>query len=128
MSTSASPSFASIELTGTAVSTSPTTGNLINAGGLGNAGDLWNGGIVRITNTAGSISTSTGALTVVGGVGIGESLTTNQVNVINSMYVGGGANVTESVRTGRIFIDSASGGTAELEILRGSIPTGWKAI
>lgn len=77
LSTSASPSFASLELTGTTVSTSPTTGNLINVGGLGNVGDLWNGGIVRITNTAGSISTSTGALAVVGGVGVGESLTAN---------------------------------------------------
>jgi hypothetical protein len=57
---------------GSTSSTSTTTGSLINAGGFGNAGALFNGGIISIASTTDSSSTTTGSLITAGGFAVAK--------------------------------------------------------
>lgn len=100
-----SPTMTSLNLTGTTASTSTTTGNLINAGGFGNAGALYNGGVMRVTNTTASTSYTTGALTVSGGVGVSGNLHVGSSGVL---VVSNTTNST-SLSTGALI---CSGGAA----------------
>lgn len=79
-----SPTMTSLTLTGTTDSTSPLTGNLINAGGFGNAGALYNGGHVVVLDTTESTSTDTGSLIVSGGAGIAGNVSAKSISVITN--------------------------------------------
>lgn len=89
----------------TTPSTSTTTGSIVNNGGIGNAGALYNGGVVRVTDTTASSGPATGALTVGGGVGISGNLYVGSSGVVRVQ------NTTDSstLSTGALVV---SGGAA----------------
>lgn len=62
--------FTTLKTTSTTSSTSTITGSLINAGGFGNTGTAFIGGVLTITNTTASISPTTGSIITDGGLGI----------------------------------------------------------
>lgn len=87
-----------LEVTGTTDSTSPTTGAVTVAGGVGVALDVQVGGKITATgevivnSTEASTSPTTGALVVVGGVGVSGAL-----NVGGSVDVSGSLTVSEPI-------------------------------
>jgi hypothetical protein len=89
----------SLLISGTAGTTSTTTGALQVAGGVGIGGGLYVGGVGTFTNivlhnnSTGVYSTTTGALQVVGGVGIGGGLYVGGV-VTATLFVG---NITGTI-------------------------------
>ena len=87
----------------TTVSTSTTTGAVVNAGGEGIAGNLYVGGNIVTTATTKSVSTASGAIIASGGVG-----------VAGNVYVGGNINiiattVTTSTATGALVVGGGVG-------------------
>lgn len=72
--TTSSPSFASMAITDTTSSTSPTSGALTVAGGVGITENLNVGGLLRVTDTTESSTSLTGCATFAGGVGIAGAL------------------------------------------------------
>jgi hypothetical protein len=90
-------------VTGTAASTSPTTGALTVAGGAGISGALNVGGASKISDTTESTSKDTGALVVEGGVGIEKGL-----NVGGAAKILSTANST-SKDTGAVVVEGGVG-------------------
>ena len=87
----------------TTVSTSTSTGAVVNAGGEGIAGNLYVGGNIVTTATTKSVSTASGAIIASGGVG-----------VAGNVYVGGNINiiattVTTSTATGALVVGGGVG-------------------
>ena len=114
-------------------SSSPVTGALTVAGGVGIGGNLFtnaaanigagltvadditssgltSNGTVGITDTTGSTSTSSGALTVAGGVGIAENLWMGGELAVDSITSNAGSGLAISPATGQNLNISASGG------------------
>jgi hypothetical protein len=83
-------------ITSTTASTSSSTGALTVSGGVGIAGNLYAGGIVRLTDTTASTSSTTGALVVSGGVGVVGDLRVSSrmfigpVGGVGTIHLGGG--------------------------------------
>ena len=94
----------------TTVSTSTTTGAIVNAGGEGIAGNLYVGGNVVTVATTKSVSTSTGAIITYGGIG-----------VIGNAYVGGNLITTAttaatSPTTGALIVSGGAGINGDLNV------------
>jgi len=111
----------SLQITGTADSTSPVTGALTVAGGVGVELDMQVGGDVTVEGevianaTTQSTSNTTGAIVVIGGVGIGGN-----VNIGGSVGIAGSLTVTDpieaastedstSTTTGAIIVEGGLG-------------------
>ena len=101
----------SLEVSGTSDSTSPQTGAVVIAGGVGIALDVQVGGTVTVAgevianSTAPTTSTTTGAVVVAGGVGIGGGL-----NVGGSANVGGAlSSLTSDVTSTQNSTNTATG-------------------
>ena len=101
----------SVIISGTAGTTSSTTGALQVAGGVGIASGLYVGGTITVNDnlvngTTNATSTATGALQVKGGAGIGQDL-----HVGGSVYVGG------NVYLDGVGLDTISGTTGTFQTL-----------
>jgi ribosomal protein L31 len=95
----------------TAASTSPSTGALLVAGGVGIDGDINLNGGITINSTTSSTSTTTGALRVSGGVGIGGTLTCSglALPIAGNTIASFGPSSTPNSNVGIIVRNSASG-------------------
>jgi hypothetical protein len=60
-----------VTVSGTTAATSTSTGSIINAGGLGNAGSAYIGGKLNVADTTGATSGTTGCAVFGGGLGVG---------------------------------------------------------
>ncbi len=67
-------SAGSLSASNTTVSSSISTGAIVSAGGLGVAGAINAGGIIKTTNTTESFSTTTGSILTAGGIGVGHNI------------------------------------------------------
>ena len=87
----------STKVTSTTNSTSPSTGSLIVAGGMGVNSDINVGGILNVNDTTDSTTTTNGCSVLSGGVGIGGSVNIGGVvNVSGNENVAGILNVTNT--------------------------------
>ena len=73
-----------LEVNWTTASTSITTGAIVNAGGMGLAGNLFVGAQINSTATTSSVSPNTGAIVTAGGIGVAGS-----ANIGGPLLVGG---------------------------------------
>ncbi len=110
-------------INGTTNSTSPSTGALVVAGGLGVAKDFYVGGNTHLSSlnvdgTTESTSPSTGALIVAGGAGIAKNL-----NVGGKLGVTGAAQFSSTItgagnltiNPGKVSVTTSNGGTFNID-------------
>lgn len=109
----------------TTVASSPTTGSIITAGGIGVAGASNFGGILTVSNATASTSGTSGALVVSGGVGIGAELyvtgitrlldnTTSTTPSTGALVVTGGVGIGENLNVGGDSLFTGTVGIADI--------------
>ena len=117
-------------LSGTAESTSKTTGALTVVGGAGIGGNIWTGGNVVVGSAIQSATPTTGALIVVGGAGVGgnvevggnieiASTLASTSSTTGSLIVRGGAGIVGNVNVGSA-IQSVSAITGAFTVVGGA--------
>eukprot|EP00946_MAST-07B_sp_MAST-7B-sp1_P003806 g3806.t1 len=74
----------SIVTTASTASTSPTTGSIKTAGGMGIGGAIYAGGVIVTTDTTDSTSVTTGSMIVAGGMGVAGRVSSTSLDVLNS--------------------------------------------
>jgi hypothetical protein len=98
--------LSSLSVSGTTATTSPTTGALTVAGGVGVGGDVQIGGKAVVGSTVDATSPTTGAVTVAGGVGIAKSVnvggTTDSTTITTgAVVVAGGVGISKNLNVGQ---------------------------
>ena len=86
--TTAIGTLGALTLANTTVSTTTGTGSLINAGGFGNAGAAYIGGIIRGLDTTNSSSSSTGSIIASGGLGVAKTIFAGDITDSSSTSTG----------------------------------------
>ena len=84
--------FSDIQLLGGVASTSPTTGDLQVAGGIGVGGNSTLAGQVTFTNPTNTISTQTGAVQIQGGLGINKDVYIGGSLILNGFLISTASN------------------------------------